>query len=428
MFAHLSNNIDLINAFNNNLDIHSKTASDIFKVDIDKVYEYNEENTMLIEGTSGTTGVPKGVEICGRMINTTYASHSDSFIKFEHGDTYYDLMNNSLAYGATSAIMTALRGVHTVFRPGFTMDPYDDIMKYDVNQVIAGPVHVKNLNKHIENGDPVPKVKNWVSGGAPLDRKLEATVNKVDEQGVVHTDDGKPIVTQGYGATENQGVIAYEAADCYEYGAMGIPLLMENVGVFKTDTDEELGYNQEGEICISGDSIMNRYFDNPEETNKVLITHSDGTRWLHMKDLGSIDENGHLIFADRIKNIFQRNGMNVHPAKVTDFIKSIDIVDDCIVTGVQHPEEQCVPVAFIKLRSDIDNLEDAIDYINAACYKNLEESSIPYEIRFVENIPVNGGGKPDVRYLLETCGIDYYDQKAQRKRILSIEKVNTFKL
>jgi len=48
MFAHLSNNIDLINAFNNNLDIHSKTASDIFKVDIDKVTKDMRRNAKAV--------------------------------------------------------------------------------------------------------------------------------------------------------------------------------------------------------------------------------------------------------------------------------------------------------------------------------------------------------------------------------------------
>ncbi|MBP3800118.1 MAG: acyl--CoA ligase [Bacilli bacterium] len=402
--------------------------SKLCSVNTDDYYKYDENNVILIEGTSGTTGIPKGVCITGKNIMATYKCHTPSFIQFEHGDRFLDIMNNSLAYGATTAIMTSLKGIRTYFRPGFTMDPYDDIIKYNINQVIGGPVHVKNLNDHLEKKDKINHIKNWVSGGAPLDKSLESKVNKsyigYNEKEVKNS---TVIVRQGYGATENQGVISYEKSGSYKYGAMGVPLFMENIGVFENGTDIELPYGVDGEICVSGPTIMKEYLNNPEETNKVMIKHSDGAVWLHLKDLGHVDNDGHLVFADRIKNIFGRNGMNVHPTKITEFIKSLNIIDDCVTTGVFHPEEQMVPVVFVKLKNESLNLQEVNDYILCECFKNLEESSIPYEIRFVKNIPLNAGGKPDVAYLIEQCGIDYSKQN-KREKVLSIEKVNSFRL
>ena len=245
-----------------------------------------------------------------------------------------------------------------------------------------------------------------VSGGASLDINVEKKLNSIDSGECINED--LVFVRQGLGCTENGGAATYAKLGTYKLGGVGIPLMYENMGIFKPGTDEELKYGEIGEICISGPTVMQEYLNNPEETSKVLRKHSDGKIWLHTCDLGKVDSDGQFYISDRIKNIFMRKGFNVHPSEVNKFISSLDFVDSCTVMGVSHPTEQMVPVAFIKLNDGVD-IENAKNQILNACYNNLEEPSVPYDIIFVDNMPRNIGGKIDNNYLLQVSRLNYYD-------------------
>ena len=129
-----------------------------------------------------------------------------------------------------------------------------------------------------------------------------------------------------------------------------------------------------------------------------------------------------IYLKDRIKNIFARRGFNVHPNAVADFISSLPIVEKAFVMGINHPDEQMVPVAFIKLKEEMP-LKEAENIINENCYQFLEETSIPYEIVFVSDLPLNLGGKVDTKKLLELSQIDYFKNKEKSfSRILNVPK------
>ena len=151
---------------------------------------------------------------------------------------------------------------------------------------------------------------------------------------------------------------------------------------------------------------MKYYLNNQEETDKVIKIHKDGKRWIHTKDIAWMDEDGFIFFKERIKNIFMRTGFNVHPSKISEFINTIPAVKESYVMGFEHPKEQTVPVAFIVLEDNI-NEEEVKQEIENICYKNLEETSVPYEYVFVPSLPRKPGGKIDGLKLKEESNIDY---------------------
>ena len=159
--------------------------------------------------------------------------------------------------------------------------------------------------------------------------------------------------------------------------------------------------------------MMREYLNNPEETDKVLILHSDGKKWIHTKDIGYMDEDGNIFHVDRIKNIFMRKGFNVHPSKIADFLDSIYFVKNSTVIGFDDPQEQAVPVAFIELDAKyLDrNIDELKDELKIACYESLEETSIPVDFVFVDMIPVNLGGKIDNNKIKNEANINFSKSK-----------------
>ncbi|MBQ8578762.1 MAG: acyl--CoA ligase [Clostridia bacterium] len=98
--------------------------------------------------------------------------------------------------------------------------------------------------------------------------------------------------TVGYGCSEAGSNITLPMTD-HELGNgnVGIPMPLNNMGIFKPGTQEELGYNEIGEICVSGPGNMLGY-DDPASTAKALQLHDDGKVWLHVGDIGYVTEDG----------------------------------------------------------------------------------------------------------------------------------------
>lgn len=384
---------------------------------IKPIFEKNQ--TSVIIGTSGTTGTPKGVCLTNENLNSMALEHLNGSLNFKPGDKMLDILIPSIGYGLSVMHYEGVCGLETILIPTLQSDIYPLLKKYKPDHFAGGPIHYENLVSHHEN-DPLIYGKNFVSGGASLPKKTEKILNKIGENDTF--EEKNIFVRQGLGCTENGGASTYAKKGAYKPYGVGIPLIYETVGIFKPGTDVELGFNTDGEICINGSTVMKEYFNNEEETNKVLKKHKDGKIWLHTADIGYMDEDGQIFIKDRIKNIFARRGFNVHPNTVADFISSLPIVEKAFVMGINHPDEQMVPVAFIKLKEEIP-LKEAENIINENCYQFLEETSIPYEIVFVSDLPLNLGGKVDTKKLLELSQIDYFKNKEKSfSRILNVPK------
>lgn len=108
--------------------------------------------------------------------------------------------------------------------------------------------------------------------------------------------------TTGYGSSEAGSNVAFHISDApMGNGNAGCPMPLSNISIFKPGTTQEMTYGDEGEICISGPGVMMGY-DDPEATKRVLKVHEDGQLWLHMGDIGRMDENGVLYTIGRGSN------------------------------------------------------------------------------------------------------------------------------
>jgi long-chain acyl-CoA synthetase len=152
------------------------------------------------------------------------------------------------------------------------------------------------------------KIRFFVSGGAPLSKKLSYAFLAA----------GIPIL-QGYGMTEACIVCANRPED-NKVGSIGKPF--DGIEMRITEAD--------GEILIRGGNVMQGYHNKPDETAKAL----DAEGFYHTGDVGYVDEDGHFYVTDRIKDLFKlSNGKYVAPLQVESLLKQSPLVSQPVVVG-----------------------------------------------------------------------------------------------
>lgn len=359
----------------------------------------------VIVGTSGTTGTPKGVCLTNRNIN---AAAWSNMMGAGFNGTVLDSLMPSIAYGVTIMHLEMVKSAMTYLVPEpLTAGFPAALAKLRPENFAGGSIHFMNL---LESGlldeEEPPFFRNLVCGGSTLPTYVEEGLNGCSADYAENGVDRSLVVRQGFSLTENAAVGTYSKWGAYKFGSVGIPLPFNTVAIFKEGTEEELPYGQEGEICIAGPSVMAGYLDNEEETANAIKVHSDGKRWVHTKDIGYTDEDGHLFHVGRSKNMFMRLGHNVHPEKVANFICSLDGILNCTVIGYEHPKEQCVPVAFVQTSYANCDFKDLAERVIGRCYEYLWEPSVPYAIVFVDGLPMNIGGKVDIPLIKSVAGIN----------------------
>ena len=141
-----------------------------------------------------------------------------------------------------------------------------------------------------------------------------------------------------------------------------------------------VGTGVEGEITVRGDCVMTGYFEEPEETARVI----DEEGWLYTGDLGRVDENGYLTVTGLIKKMYFSGGYNVYPAEVEAYLDQHPDIEQSACSGVPHPimgetgEIWVVPRAGAVLsRRDI----------RAYCKAGLARYKRPTHIHIVDVLP-----------------------------------------
>ena len=151
-------------------------------------------------------------------------------------------------------------------------------------------------------------IRFFVSGGAPLSKKLS---NAFWAAGIP--------VLQGYGMTE-ACVTCANRPDDNKVGSIGKPF--EGIEMRVSEAD--------GEILIRGKNVMRGYFNNPEETAKVI----DDEGFYHTGDIGYADREGHFFITDRKKDLFKlSNGKYVAPQQVESLLKQSPLVSQAVAVG-----------------------------------------------------------------------------------------------
>ena len=246
-------------------------------------------------------------------------------------------------------------------------------------------------NEHLN----LSSLKYVISGGDSLSSTLERKINVYLEN-----HHAKVKISQGYGMTESLAAVALAIGKCNKPGSIGIPFPSNYIKIVKPGTQEEVTYQEDGEICISGPTVMAGYLDNEKETNEMLQIHKDGMIWLHTGDMGTMDEDGVVFYKQRIKRMIISSGYNIYPAYVEQIIEEHPAVMKCTVIGIPHPYKIEVPKAYIVLKNGYNPITIRKS-IKDHCKKNLASYAIPYEFEYRKSLPKTLIGKIDFKKLQE---------------------------
>ena len=184
-------------------------------------------------------------------------------------------------------------------------------------------------------------LKAFVSGGGALDKEIGEFLNAI----------GLPTL-QGYGLTETSPVVSCNPIHKIRVETVGPPFKGNQVKIAK-----------DGEILVKGENVMLGYWNNKEDTNKVL---KDG--WLHTGDIGEIDSDGYLKITDRKKDIIvSAGGDNISPAKIENQLINSEAIDQCMVYG----DGKNYLIALIVPNKDFKEQNEKINEIVDEINKNL---------------------------------------------------------
>lgn len=378
--------------------------------------EYEGDATVAICYTGGTTGFPKGVMLTNDSVNAVGFSFLHAGIVYKPNTRFLGIMPIFSSYGLVCGIhMPMIMQQELALIPRFSpikMGEY--IKKFRPQHMIATPAFYEILIDSEEmKGFDLSFMLTLGSGGDSMNAGLEDKLNEF-----MKTHNLRYPLAQGYGMSEVSAAATFCVNDRYKRGSVGIPCITTTIGIFDPETGEELGYNQPGEVCISGPSVMKGYYNNKEETDHVLRKHADGKIWVHSGDIGTVDEDGFVYIQGRVKRMITRfDGHKVFPITIESFIAEHEAVHSCSVIGVNDRErlQGQYPMAVIELNSGIDvsRRDEICREIYAKCQDHLEQRGKPVAVVCIDEIPLTGMGKNDYRKLEKEY--KYFDYLAWQK-------------
>jgi long-chain acyl-CoA synthetase len=191
------------------------------------------------------------------------------------------------------------------------------------------------------------------------------------------------ILTQAWGLTETSPAACINPMGLDFNGSIGLPIPSTDISI-RNDAGEEVATNAVGEICVFGPQVMRGYWQQPEETDKVM--YGD---WLRTGDIGRMDAQGFVYIEDRKKDMILVSGFNVYPNEVESVAAEHPGVLEVAAVAQQDANSGEVVALFVVKKDPKLTAEALIEF----CRKALTGYKVPKHVYFRTELPKTNVGK-----------------------------------
>ena len=351
-------------------------------------YHVSEDPDRPVFGayTSGSTGVSKLVIHSSANI-VAIAYQMSIFVPPSPVQEKWWLPILTPALIAATVSMTIFplsAGLYVILDPYCPLEDIDvQFMKYQPNFWALIPMFCEILMKsdRIPDDYDMSHLRSIGTGAEPMNERKSREVEEF-----FHRHNCMATLSAGYGQSEGCSNFTlpnpmFPLTD----GCVGMPMPATVLAVFDPETLEEKNYGEIGEVCMNGPAKMLYYggFSAGKLTERTLVLHPDGDRWLHTGDFGYISENGIVYILGR-GDVKRYGGGTLYMMRMESRMVEASGVKDgffCFIPDAEH-EGYSVPYLFVILEEgkSIDEVKDNI-------LATLEPYEYPVEIRVIKERP-----------------------------------------
>jgi long-chain acyl-CoA synthetase len=345
---------------------------------VDEVVERDDEDTVVLLYTSGTTGQPKGAELTHANLASNAALTTETLIELQPEDVVMGCLPLFHCFGLTCGLnASVLAGACLTLIPRFDATKALEVIGRDkvtvfegVPTMYAGMLRVEDAASY-----DVSSLRTCISGGSAMPVEVMKSFEK--QFGC--------IVLEGYGLSETAPVASFNRPDLERKpGSIGVPV--RGVEMRLVDDDGgDVATGEVGEIAIRGENVMKGYWKRPDAT-KDAIPHG----WFLSGDMARCDDDGYFFIVDRKKDLIIRGGYNVYPREVEEALYEHPAVAEVAVVGVPHDELGEEVGAAVSLKPGETVTEDDL---RAFAKERLAAYKYPRHLWLVPELPKGPTGK-----------------------------------
>ncbi|MEE6297084.1 AMP-binding protein [Georgenia wangjunii] len=332
--------------------------------------------------TGGTTGSPKAVALTHHNLLAN-ATQGRAWVQglVEGEETIYGVLPFFHAFGLTLCLTFAVSmGATQVILPRFDAETVLAAMRRRPATFMPGvpPMFDRLAAAATEKGADLSTIRFAISGAMALDGEVAARWEAATGG----------LIIEGYGMTECSPVaLGSPLSEDRRPGTLGIPFPSTQIRVVDPeDPARDVPPGTPGELLISGPQVFGGYYDDPEESAAVLLPGG----WLRTGDIVTVDEDGFVTLADRIKELIISGGFNIYPSQVEEAVRAMPGVADVAVVGVPAGAlgERVVAAIVLEAGANVD-----LESVRRWCEDRLSRYAVPRQLAVLAELPRSQLGK-----------------------------------
>ena len=340
--------------------------------------QFDNNDVVMMQYTSGTTGFPKGVMLTHRNIlnNGFYIGEGQRLGAPDRVTLPVPFFH---CFGCVLGVMACLTHRSTMI---IVEDFNAELVLQAIHKERATAVYgvptmfIAELNHPDFDKFDLSSLRTGIMAGSPCPPE---TMREVMDRMNMRE------VTICYGLTETSPVFTQTSADddiehkCETVGRKHPPV---DVRVIDPSDGHICGPGEPGELCCKGYNVMKGYYKMPEATAEAI----DADGYLHSGDLGMVDEDGYYRVTGRIKDMIIRGGENVYPLEIENFLLGMPGVLDAQVIGIPDAKYGEIVGAFIRTRPGYEVMTE--EDVREWSIPRIARYKVPKRVFFVDDFPM----------------------------------------